>query len=157
MSSAKKFIYSYFFIHKNYDTSIIFINKISTHGLISFGEGYTNWVPQSFPLSDDYWYEYGSGQDDDFIQHTIIYPDIISPYWDDIDLRVKGNILYESYDSDSPDILETISDFVTKNQNLLEIFDCKSAVVFFWSDVCPLINNNCFDVSNFDNINFYTE
>ena len=78
---------------------------------------------------------------------TAIRPDIISPYWDDIDLSFEGDIFYESYESDSPDVLKSISNFITNSQNLVKRFECKSAVVVFWSDVCPFSDSNCNDVS----------
>ena len=105
--------------------------QISSNGLISFGERYTAYRPRNFPLN-------------------IGQISVISPYWDDIDLRNQGNIFYESYDiaagdgsGSNNDVLVTISDFITESENLAEDFICTSAVVVYWSNVCPFGNDSC--------------
>ena len=137
--------------HCNYEYLSIYFNKISSNGYVSFGQGYSEYVPRPFPL-------FISSSNSTFTTAPTIVPSIISPYWDDIDLTTTGNILYESYDeSDSTDLnlLKTISNFITDSQNLTKIFECKSAVVVFWSNVCPFGDNNCNDVSNFCKVIMY--
>ena len=93
--------------------------QISSNGLVSFGTSFTEYIPEEFPISTA----------------------VISPYWNDFDLTMKGNIYFESYGSDSIEILETLSEFISVNQSIE--FECTSAVVVFWSDVCPFGNELC--------------
>ena len=73
--------------------------------------------------------------------------DIIAPYWDDIDLTVKGNIFFESYSNDEDIALWNISDFITNSQALSQQYNPLSAVIIYWSDVCPFDDSYCDDVS----------
>ena len=73
---------------------------------------------------------------------------IIGPYWDDIDLRLKGNIFFESYsnDEDNDYPLRNISDFITNSQALSQRYNPLSATIIYWSNVCPYFDEDCNDV-----------
>ncbi len=58
--------------------------QISSNGLVSFGTSFIPYTTQVFPISTA----------------------VISPYCDDIHLTFPGNIYFESYGSDSVEILQ---------------------------------------------------
>ena len=71
---------------------------------------------------------------------------VIAPYWDDIDLRSKGGVYYNSYTRENGiAMLEQINSFLKENKSIE--FNAKSAIVFRWTDVCPFGNNSCLEVS----------
>ena len=75
---------------------------------------------------------------------------VISPYWDDIDLRGSGQVYYNSFtpENDS-DVLERVQTFLMRNQSIH--FTAKSVVVIKWMDVCPFGNRFCAYVSIVNN------
>ena len=102
--------------------------QISSNGLISFVSGYLEFEPQTFPISRV----------------------VISPYWDDIDLRESGGVYYNSYTpKNGSDVLEHMQTFLMRNQSIH--FTAKSVVIIKWMDVCPYINQSCVYVSIVNN------
>ena len=100
--------------------------QISSNGLVSFGTSFNNFIPERLPLSGY---------------------NIIAPYWEDIDLTDKGNVIFESYSDDNDIALKNVSDFITNSQALSEMYNPLSAVIVYYSDVCPFQDRNCDDVS----------
>ena len=101
--------------------------QISSNGLISLGtSSFTSYVPRYFPINVP----------------------VIAPYWDDTDLRKKGNIYYSSFsNANDSGVLNSISTFINSFQNTTIAFEATSAVIIFWSDVCSYTNPNCIEVS----------
>ncbi len=107
--------------------------QISSNGLVSFGTPFNRYVPVRLPL--DSLYQYG-------------LRNIIAPYWDDIDLELKGSIFFESYSNDDEDgTLRSVSDFITNSQALSQRYNPLSATIIHWSNVCPHNNRSCNNVS----------
>ena len=70
--------------------------QISSNGLISFGAPYAAYAPTAFPIAQK----------------------VVAPYWDDINLRVRGLVLYtalirgeESRLSNSLAIFDTVNGY----------------------------------------------
>ena len=69
---------------------------------------------------------------------------VLSPYWDDTDLRVKGSVYVDLYNAENgSEILTTISTFINSDKGLYKPFKPTSAVVIEWNDICPVENSNC--------------
>ena len=61
---------------------------------------------------------------------------VISPYWDDINLRESGGVYYNSFTPENgTDVLEHVQTFLMRNQSVN--FTAKSVVVIKWMNVCP--------------------
>ena len=77
---------------------------------------------------------------------------VISPYWDDIDLRDSGGVYYNSFTPENgADVLEDVQTFLMRNQSI--DFTAKSVVVIKWMNVCPYGDSLCTYVS----INYYSK
>ena len=64
---------------------------------------------------------------------------VISPYWDDIDLRGSGGVYYNSFTAEyGADVLKRVQTFLMRNQSI--DFTAKSVVVIKWMNVCPFGN-----------------
>ena len=75
---------------------------------------------------------------------------VISPYWDDIDLRDSGGVYYNSFTPENgSDVLERVQTFLMRNQSI--DFTAKSVVVIKWMNVCPYGNRFCAYVSMVNN------
>ena len=72
--------------------------QISTNGFFSFSEPFYEEIPEQFP---------GNTAD-------VAASYLVAPFWDDIDLRRRGNIFYEVHTSNSsPGLLSQVSNFVS--------------------------------------------
>ena len=77
---------------------------------------------------------------------------VISPYWDDIDLRDSGGVYYNSFTPENgSDVLERVQTFIMRNQSI--DFTAKSVVVIKWMNVCPYGDSLCTYVSIVNNYN----
>ena len=71
---------------------------------------------------------------------------VISPYWDDINLRESGGVYYNSFTPENgTDVLEHVQTFLMRNQSVN--FTAKSVVVIKWMNVCPYEDPLCTYVS----------
>ena len=106
--------------------------QISTHGLISFGGPFTNYTPSQFPISVK----------------------VVTPYWDDIDLRQKGLFLYaaliqgkNSHLSNSLAIFDTVNGYITDTVlKGASVFQASWILAVRWIDTCPIIYPRCISV-----------
>ena len=102
--------------------------KISSNGLISFGNYFIEYFPEMFPISAQ----------------------VIAPYWDDIDLSDGGNILYDSFNAmNGSGVLRNISNFINSAYYEPKSFEASSALVVYWKDTCPHIYTTCLEVSSY--------
>ena len=100
--------------------------QISSNGLISFGGSFTNYYPTKFPKTVP----------------------VIAPYWDDIDMRNKGSVVYNIFsDLNGSEVLRNISTFINSIYHTPAKFEAISAVVIFWEEVCPNRKATCSEVS----------
>ena len=100
--------------------------QISNHGLISFGSQYIAFIPQTFPI----------------LQR------VVAPYWDDMDLRVKGEVRYTvitAANSSQSHLLTTANEFIRRVKH--KYFIAKWMLVAYWVDICPYQNRNCAQVN----------
>ena len=103
--------------------------QISTHGVISFGALFTEFVPTQFPISKK----------------------VVAPYWDDIDLRDKGLFLYaaliqgqESHLNNSHAIFDVVNGYIT--DTVLKgatVFQASWILAVRWIDTCSTSNSSC--------------
>ena len=99
--------------------------QISSNGLISFGSRFRSYDPQSFPISFN----------------------VIAPYWNDIDLRIKGVVRYATFTRSHPTLsclLDLTNDLIEELENVE--FNATWLLVARWIDVCPINNNICLEV-----------
>ena len=107
--------------------------QISTHGLISFGDPYTEWEPKPFPIAEK----------------------VVAPYWDDIDLTEKGLILYaaliqgqKSRLNNSLAIFDIVNSYITDTVlKRASVFRAHWILAVRWIDACPYRNSSCTLVS----------
>ena len=100
--------------------------QVSSNGLISFSVQFTNYIPKTFPISQQ----------------------VVAPYWDDTDTRVKGFVRYAVIMKDSQNLsclLELTNDFIRNRENVS--FEASWVLVARWVDVCPYGDNNCTKVN----------
>ena len=102
--------------------TVIFILKVSSNGLISFGHQYSHHDSTLFPNEDD--------------------PSafVAAPYWGDIDNRDLGEIWYETHISGwsatADSMLEKVSNLVRSEQNISS-FQGTWMVVATWKGSVP--------------------
>ena len=78
---------------------------------------------------------------------------VISPYWDDIDLRYSGGVYYNSFTPENgTDVLEHVQTFLMRNQSVN--FTAKSVTVITWMNVCPYGDLLCNYVSRVNSYNY---
>ena len=71
---------------------------------------------------------------------------VISPYWDDIDLRGSGGVYYNCFTPENgTDVLKLVQTFLMRNQSI--DFTAKSVIVIKWMNVCPFGDSLCNYVS----------
>ena len=100
--------------------------QISSHGLISFGLSYTAYVPQTFPIPQR----------------------VVAPYWDDMDLTLKGEVRYTVItpaNSTQSHLLTTANEFISSVEDTE--FIAEWMLVAYWVDVCPFVNRYCTQVN----------
>ena len=85
---------------------LILFKKISTNGIITFGQHFPNFAATLFPNEDD---------------STVFTAFVAAPYWGDIDNSNTGEIWYETHISGwsatSDSLLERVSNLVRSEQN----------------------------------------
>ena len=85
---------------------LILFKKISTNGIITFGQHFPNFAATLFPNEDD---------------STVFTAFVAAPYWGDIDNSDTGEIWYETHISGwsatSDSLLERVSNLVRSEQN----------------------------------------
>ena len=75
---------------------------------------------------------------------------MIAPYWDDIDLRNKGSVLYNSFNVlNGLEVLKNVSSFINSVQRSQSMFKASSVVVVYWRETCPFGDSRCSNVSLF--------
>ena len=110
-----------------FKVSFVLLTQISSNGLISFGSPYTAFRSRTFPITQR----------------------VISPYWNDHDLRNKGIIIYFSITpthSTHEGFLDYASDFISDIEDI--DFEASWMLVVRWIDVCPYGNNRCTQASS---------
>ena len=73
---------------------------------------------------------------------------IVAPYWEDIDLREKGVVLYTlvtPIHRTLSGLITDVSDYISNSKRTR--FRTQWILVARWVDVCPYANNNCNNVS----------
>ena len=65
---------------------------------------------------------------------------LIAPYWDDIDMRKQGQLLYKVFINDS--VVEQVSNFVAGH---VTGFEASWALVARWEDVCSFRKSQCYN------------
>ena len=95
--------------------------------MISFGSLFTEFLSGLFPISAQ----------------------VISPYWDDIDLRNQGSVNFASFNNQNgSQVLRKVSDFINSVQRpQTTMFEAHSVVVVYWRETCPFRNSTCSHVS----------
>ena len=108
-------------------------SQISNNGLIYF----TSRPPftRMFPLLPD------------LSRFSFYY--VVAPYWDNIDLSVKGEVRYDVVTSSTNHptlscLLELTSDLIREEENVE--FEASWLLVARWIDVCPFGDSNCVEV-----------
>ena len=111
------------------------MKQISTYGLIIFDAPFTEspWYPRAFPITQK----------------------VVAPYWDDVDLRHKGLILYaaliegrQSRLNNSQDIFDTVNGYITDSIfERASIFRARWILAVRWINVCPYLDGNCTSAS----------
>ena len=107
--------------------------QISTHGTISFGSSFLDWIPSQFPISQK----------------------IVAAYWDDSDITVEGLFVYaaliqgqESRLNNSQDIFDIVNSYITDTVlKGASVFRAHWILAVRWIDVCPLFDPICDSVS----------
>ena len=100
--------------------------QVSSNGLISFGTSFTAFIPRTFPLSVN----------------------VVAPYWDDTDTRMKGVVRFDVITPSHPTLsclLELTSDLIREEYVDVE-FKASWLLVARWIDVCPFLDSRCFQV-----------
>ena len=109
--------------------------QVSSNGLISFTSPYMNWKPQSFPMSNQ----------------------VVAPYWDDSDTRLKGFVKYGVITRDHPCLLDLTSGFISSREGVE--FEASWLLIAHWVDICPFPDFNCIEVKkyihNLNNIDLF--
>lgn len=103
----------------------LFISQISTNGIISFGEPFYVLPPSLFP---------GTAS-------TVAGSYLVSPFWADVDITLKGGIHYEIHPGNtaaSSTVLTTVSDFVSEREGV--VFEGTWMLVVTWESVPPWPN-----------------
>jgi hypothetical protein len=98
---------------------------VSSNGLFSFGQPFTSFLPELFPLSDDV--------------------SVVAPFWDDIDLRLptnNGTLVYELVTKgNATNIINDVNTFISNHQMIQ--FNADWVLVAKWIDVCPHLDRLC--------------
>ena len=100
--------------------------QVSSNGLISFTIPFINYIPETFPILQQ----------------------VVAPYWDDSDTRVKGFVRYAVITKDSQTLsclLELTDDFISSREDV--DFEASWVLVARWIDICPYREHNCKKVS----------
>ena len=108
---------------------------MSSNGLLSFGSGFSNFAPQSFPQSG---------------------PPLIAPYWTDIDLSGgNGLVRYAAYTTeDGVSYIDQVNEFLGNTSTGSGTFTATMILVAQWLDVCPFGDNLCSEVLGYNTCNF---
>ena len=96
--------------------------QVNSNGFISFSSLVIAYTPRAFPL---------------FVQ-------VVAPYWDDIDTRMKGFVRYAVITKGNHNLsclLELTNDFIRSREDV--DFEASWVLVARWVDVCPYGDNNC--------------
>lgn len=95
--------------------------QIGTNGIISFDQPVYSAIPSLFPTERNH------------IRNLFI----VAPFWDDIDLRRSGNILYKTFTTSSGNIdgIKLANDYILKETG--EQFDGEWMLVVTWDHVHP--------------------
>ena len=105
------------------------------NGIISFGSPWFFWFPEVFPTMN-------------FFTRNIA---VIAPFWSDSDLRLVGNVYYETYQlglgGESDAFLDVVSSFIRNQSNLEDsvTFRGRWMVVAEWNKVHPYPHGNSFN------------
>ena len=84
--------------------------QINTNGLISFGNRFTEFFPELFPIEFRY---------------------LVAPFWSDVDIRQTGSIRYQVYSNGSTET-EIVSQFISE-ENF--IFSAEWMLIVEWNRV----------------------
>ena len=87
--------------------------------MISFGSSFTEYNTKPFPIDDL----------------------VVSPYWDDIDLEITGEVRYSLLSDVESSLLQQVNYFLENNQSLE--FNASWILIVQWIDTCPYENNTC--------------
>ena len=60
---------------------------------------------------------------------------VAAPFWSDIDLRLEGQVSWDIYTEQSPEMLTMVTSFIRENANAT--FNGTWMMVAFWEDVHP--------------------
>ena len=79
---------------------------------------------------------------------------VVAPYWDDIDLRIKGLVLYaaliqgqESRLNNSHAIFDVVNGYITNTVlKGASVFQASWILAVRWIDTCPFTNRLCLSV-----------
>lgn len=95
--------------------------QISSHGMISFGTSFADYIPRSFPINVP----------------------VVAPFWDDSDLRGSGYALYDVITrfNDAFNIINEVKNFLKVTERV--IINPNWVVVARWINVCPFQNRHC--------------
>ena len=100
------------------------IIQVGTNGIFSFSEPFYSPAPRRFPSTSS----------------SVTRAYLVAPYWDDIDIRLAGNISYEVHSRNGDDLgsnqlLNTISNFVEESTG--QSFNATWLLVAEWKEVHP--------------------
>lgn len=100
------------------------IMQVGTNGIFSFSEPFYSPIPRRFPSTSS----------------SVARAYLVAPYWDDIDIRIAGNISYEVHSRNGDDLgsnqlLKTISNFVEESTS--QSFNATWLLVAEWKEVHP--------------------
>ena len=101
--------------------------QVSSNGLISFSSPYPAYSPQTFPISQQ----------------------VVAPYWDIIDTRMKGYVSYAVITEENATLsclLELTSRFISSREG--GDFEASWMLVARWVNVCPFQDGNCVEVND---------
>ena len=99
--------------------------------MISFGQSFTQYNPSIFPYS---------------------YYNLLTPFWDDIDLSSNGTVYYEVITPDNGlSIINQVDTYLSNNQSIS--FSADWILVAKWLNVCPYGNRLCSNIQ-VNNFNF---
>ena len=100
--------------------------QINTNGLISFGNSFTRFNPELFPIEFQY---------------------LVAPFWSDIDIRRRGSIRYQVYFNGSRET-EIVSQFISE-ENF--IFTAEWMLIVEWNRV-PQFGRPSYQVNTTDKV-----
>ena len=99
---------------------LLFIQQISSNGLISFNRSFTSYTPTKFPLSASL--------------------AVLAPFWDDIDLFGSRELRYQVISGSSP-LITQVNNFLFHYTGIS--FNAHWLLWAYWHDVCPFTDRNC--------------